>query len=245
MPIIEKISADHKFDLLDIGGDSNSIGWMKDFFGIVSPLGLNIEPRRLQNISADGHAAINMNCFELDDSIKFDFVCMSHFLEHLTSRADVFEMIQKSINIANNVVYISGPLFESDDVLRQYGFKFVWGDWIDHASRYSMSMFSDFFVNHPTAGATFSLGFAANPIDDNVVDLYEKPNINSYERDRSKTKKTMEATLDLPQEYLIVIDVANTANSGALARNVHMLRHGVAGQNVLEFPRHFRSRYTP
>lgn len=243
MPIIEAISANHEFDLLDIGGDSNSIGWMKDFFGVSSPLGLNIEKSRLLNIAASGHTAINMNCFELDDSVKFDFVCMSHFLEHLTSRIGVFEMIQKSTNIANKVVYISGPLFESDDLIRQYGFKFVWGDWIDHASRYSLSMFSDFFLDHSDLDATFSLGFGANPSDDNVVDLYERPNINSYERDRSRLKNKLEKTLDLPQEYLIVIDMAKTPTSAALACNAHLRRHGVNGQNVLEFPHYFRSRY--
>ena len=104
-------------------------------------------------------------------------------------------------------------------------------------------MFSDFFLDHSDLNATFSLGFGANPSDDNVVDLYERPNINSYERDRSRLKNKLEKTLDLPQEYLIVIDVAKTPTSAALARNAHLRRHGVNGQNVLEFPHYFRSRY--
>ena len=129
------------YDCLDIGADTNSLQWVRQFLGVRRPLGLNIEAWRLENMRKAGEACVDMNALDIPDEVGFDYVSMSHFIEHLQNRQQVLTMLGKALRLARKGVWISGPYFEADDYIREYGVKFARGDWTGQSSRYGQRTF--------------------------------------------------------------------------------------------------------
>ncbi len=213
-------------DCLDIGADTNSLGWVRSYLGARTPLGLNIEPQRLENMRAAGEACVDMNALDIPEGVTFDFVSMSHFVEHLQNREQLLTMLGKALRMARRAVWISGPYFEADDHIREHGVKFVWGDWTGHDSRFTLRTFLDWLEEQAPGRITISLGFGATDSSpDNIVALGERPNVDSYERDRTVEKPVV--TFDRPaaQEFLVLV----TLDPAFDAQRAHLGRHGVPG----------------
>jgi hypothetical protein len=202
--------------------------WTRALLGAERPLGLNIEPRRLENLRAAGEPCLAMNCFDVPQDVKFDYVFMSHFIEHLNSRKEVFEIIRRALRWARKGVYIAGPTFFEDDHIREYGVKFVWGDWIDHASRYDLRTFlPDLFDPR----CSVSLGFPVHDSKaDNIVALRERLEIESYEREKTVEKPMVVFDRPVHQEFLVFVSIGEVN-----AQAVHVRRHGPDG--IAAWPR--------
>ncbi|MDB5582853.1 MAG: hypothetical protein JWR80_8029 [Bradyrhizobium sp.] len=228
-----------KYDCIDIGGDVNSLSWARAYLGAKRPLGINIEPVRLERMRDAGDDCMDLNAFDIPLDIKPDWVIMSHFLEHLNSRDEVIEMVLRASNWAQKGVIINGPYFEDDDYIRSYGFKFAWGDWIDHDSRYSISTFYSALAERFDEGdLSISVGFPAlSSAADNIFPLAEAPNKNSYETDHTVEKPVVAFKRPAFQEFAVIIsknvDVDPTAISVA--------RHGkpgIAAYKLLQLQAH-------
>ena len=117
----------------DFGCKKGSSSELCSQLGGTDGTGLDINPVHIDDYVSLGRKAILCditNSGLLSGSA--DFVCISHVLEHLNSRADVFRAIQEAIRISRSFVYIVGPCFEHDDFLESVGFKFNWSDWKCH-----------------------------------------------------------------------------------------------------------------
>jgi hypothetical protein len=220
------------YDCLDIGADINSLQWARDLLGVKRPLGLNIEEKRLNSMVEAGEHCININAFDIPNNLSFEYIVMSHFLEHLESEARVFEILSRSMSIARNGIFIAGPHFESDTYIRNFGVKFVWGDWIDHRSRFSVSTFIPFLAHKMPGRVTLSLGFPAYDSQaDNIVALTERSDIDSYIKDAAVCKPEIKFPRPAFQEFVAFVDCSETGTP-AFASEVHRRRHGVDGAKV-------------
>lgn len=221
-----------RFDALDIGADVNSMQWIRRYLGVRQPIGLNIEATRLNNMAGAGEACVRMNALEVPDTLSFDFVSMSHFIEHLQSRDQVIQMLDKATRLARRAIWVSGPYFEADAYIREYGVKFVWGDWEDHSSRYSLGTFIDWLQRQTFGTVTVSLGFPARDSSpDQIVALYERPNIGSHARQGKLEKPQVVFPVPAPQEFLVLITRDPTVDAAA----AHRGRHGTPGIPLAEF----------
>lgn len=214
------------FDCIDIGGDSNSIEWAKQYLGATNPIGLNIEKIRLDNMRRDGISCVEMNAFDIPDGVRVDYVFMSHLLEHLETAQQVIDLVEKSVKMAKKGVYIGGPFFEDDNYLRSYGLKFVWGDWIDHISRFGVYNFLPQLRHTMKGQVTTSLGFPIfDSSPDNVVAIDERSNIMSYETQCTTPKDKVSFARPIFQEFLTFIKIDPTVDHA----KIHEIRHGKQG----------------
>ena len=60
--------------------------------------------------------------------------------EHLKNENDVKKVVLKSIDSANDFIFIKVPYFDSDEYLKSLGFKFTWSDWIGHPTAVTTSL---------------------------------------------------------------------------------------------------------
>lgn len=217
------------YDCLDIGADTNSLSWAREFFGIKKPLGINIDPARLDNMKQAGENCLHMNALDIPASAKFKYVMMSHLIEHMESTEQVCQTIELATKIAANGVYISGPYFEDDDYIRQFGVKFAWGDWIDHISRRSISHFLPWAQERYGNAVSVSLGFPAiDALEDNIFALEEAPNKGKYLTDKTVDKPSVRFSRPAFQEYVVFIRT-NPCLPLSTVASIHSKRHGIQG----------------
>jgi len=144
------------YDYYDFGisnGGSYNFGKM---FGGKFGLGFDKLRHRVNKLRAKGipctHADIVKHEFD-DEKVKFILMC--HFLEHLDSEEDVKHVIEKSLKLATDFVYIEGPSFDFDSYLKGLGFKFFWLDGCGHKTRVTINLLKTIFAELGLKDFTF------------------------------------------------------------------------------------------
>jgi len=118
-------------DFLDLGcGSGGSINWGKRFGG-KTHLGIGDRVDELSKAVQDGYFVMCADITKVEFP-KVRYVTMLHVLEHLKDKNAVKKVIKKSIEAANEFVFIKGPTFENYDYLKSLGFKITWTDWFGH-----------------------------------------------------------------------------------------------------------------
>jgi hypothetical protein len=56
----------------------------------------------------------------------------SHFLEHLRTREAVYAALEQMVRVSTDFVFIQGPYFDADVILKDLGLKLYWSDWHGH-----------------------------------------------------------------------------------------------------------------
>ena len=214
------------YDCLDIGADTNSLSWARSHLGAKRPLGLSIDLERLSRMRQSEEACVELNALKIPTDIEFDYVMMSHFIEHLENKNQIITVFRSALRIAKKAVYIGGPYFEADDYIREYGVKFTWGDWVDHASRYSLRTILPWLQEVMQDRISVSLGFPVLSSDaDNIVALSERANLDSYDREATVQKPSVTFSRPAFQEFLVIVAMADGVDSGS----IHIARHGRPG----------------
>lgn len=226
---IESTDVFEGYDCLDIGADTNSLAWAREFFGVKKPLGINIDTARIANMRQANENCLLMNALDIPPDSRFDYVMMSHLIEHMESAEQVCGTIELATKIASNGVYISGPYFEDDDYIRQFGVKFCWGDWIDHVSRRSIGHFLPWAQKKYGNAVSVSLGFPAiDALEDNIFALEEEPNKGKYATDKTVEKPNVRFSRPAFQEYVVFIRTNPKLHLSQVA-SIHAKRHGLQG----------------
>ena len=121
-------------DFLDFGA---SKGGCIDFavarLGGKRGLGIDNDPAKVQRMRDLGYDCLRADILNLDlpeNSVRF--VTMSHFLEHLHDLDAVRKAIECAARTAQDFLFIQGPYFDADGLLRDRGLKFYWSDWHGH-----------------------------------------------------------------------------------------------------------------
>jgi SAM-dependent methyltransferase len=123
------------YDFVDFGcSHGGSTVFAQDRFGGKRGLGLDIDPRKVENANAAGHDAMVADVTTLDakEMGSVRFVIMSHFLEHLPTRKLAELCIRSACDIANEFVFIRQPFFDADGYLFSLGMKLYWSNWSGH-----------------------------------------------------------------------------------------------------------------
>ncbi|MCF8468320.1 MAG: hypothetical protein K9G33_13035 [Sneathiella sp.] len=126
------------FDFLDFGcSRGGSIEWGKKLFGAQKGLGIDIDPKKVQEAREAGHNAIKFDLLKIPPRKLVRFTLLSHFLEHVPDLTLVETFVRKACDVSKEFVLIKQPYFDSDGPLLQNGFKTYWSDWTGHPNRMS------------------------------------------------------------------------------------------------------------
>ena len=122
------------FDFLDFGASSGGcIDFARAKLGGRNGLGIDRDPKKIEQMRAKGYCGAVGDVTALDfpdDSVRF--VTMSHVLEHLRDLGEVRRTLECASKVATDFLFIRGPYFDADDLLRDLGLKFFWSDWHGH-----------------------------------------------------------------------------------------------------------------
>jgi hypothetical protein len=122
-----------RYDFIDLGcSHGGSLDYCTKRFGADRGIGLDIDPRKVDEARAGGHEAVvaDVTRLELRDQVRF--VSMMDFLEHLPSLDAVEAVIQGAAAIATDFLFIRHPSFEGEDYLRSLGLRQYWWHWRGH-----------------------------------------------------------------------------------------------------------------
>jgi hypothetical protein len=124
------------YDFIDFGyGKGGAYGLALKKFKAKKGVSLDLREESKRLATKLGHNCILgdvLTCSFKPKSVGF--VTIVHFLEHLNDMKDVRKAIALAAGAAKSFLYIEGPAFECDKLLRRYGLKFNWADWLGHPS---------------------------------------------------------------------------------------------------------------
>ena len=122
------------YDFIDFGASKGaSITFGLRRLGGTRGVGVDIDPEKVSLMTNKGYDCLELDATRLDlppDSVRF--VIMSHFLEHLPGLGDVKRSLESAAGVASDFLFIQGPYFDADELLREQGLKFYWSDWTGH-----------------------------------------------------------------------------------------------------------------
>lgn len=121
------------FDYADFGCSSGGcMDFVRSIFPDLRGVGIDIDPDKLLLANERGHSTRQLDILTLQKQRQFGFVTMTHFLEHLTSTAEMRDIIVRAIQVARGFALIRQPFFDSDGELFKLGLKTYWSDWTGH-----------------------------------------------------------------------------------------------------------------
>lgn len=133
------------YDFLDFGtGHGGCYDFARERLGGKVGLGFEISKPRVADLKKDGY-----NC-HLADITKIAlpkksvrFITISHVLEHVPNLDAAANVVKLAINTAKEFVFIEGPSFDFDDMLKKHGLKFYWVGWHNHRSNVTTTFIKD------------------------------------------------------------------------------------------------------
>lgn len=115
--------------LVDLGaGSGGSLQMAMRTFGVPG-VGLELLPNLVEEARARGLEVFRGDLFDLDPSLRFDYVALDNVLEHLPDATTVEAAIALACQVARRVVHIRHPSFDHMEYLEGLGVKQYWTDW--------------------------------------------------------------------------------------------------------------------
>jgi hypothetical protein len=129
------------YDFIDLGTKSGgSIEFALRRLGGKRGLGIDLKQENVLIARDNGYDCLQGDATRLDfPDNSFNFVVMSHFLEHLPDYETVEKVIKNCARIARDFIYIQGPFFDADKYLEKLGLKLYWSDWRGHPAKIKTS----------------------------------------------------------------------------------------------------------
>lgn len=182
-------------DFFDFGcSDGANIHYIQTLDSTLRGLGIDIDQKKVDQATSKGFRAINFDILKLPRQKQVSFVTMSHFLEHLPSAKMAEAMIERSIDVAREFIFIRQPWFDSDGALLLQNLKFYWSDWRGHPNRMTSL---DFYLCLKRALAEGSICgfeiFGRTPVtsstDSSLIPVSAPVDQHRYDRDLHGDKK--------------------------------------------------------
>lgn len=213
------------FDFLDLGCSPESMNFAKRSLGGKRGLGIDINPKRIEEMHTNGLDCILRDITELDLPNKaVRFVSMSHVLEHLPGPDAVRAVLQQAVRVATDFIFVCGPCFDDCETLRRLGLKFYWADWIDHPYHLTTAeireMFADLGLNTMAVTGSWRVGNSAAGA---VHPLASPANQNEYDPSRHPPKPFVKFARPICQEMACYIPLRPLPDFARLVR----ARHGL------------------
>ena len=182
-------------DFFDFGcSHGANIHYIQSLDPAIRGLGIDIDQKKVDQATAKGFLAINYDILKLPRQKQVSFVTMSHFLEHLPSAKMAEAMIEQSVELARDFIFIRQPWFDSDGALLLQDLKFYWSDWRGHSNKMTSL---DFYLCLKRALAEGSICgfkiFGRTPVtsssDSTLIPVSAPIDQHHYDRDRHGDKK--------------------------------------------------------
>jgi SAM-dependent methyltransferase len=122
-----------RYDFVDLGcSHGGSLEYCTKRFRANRGIGLDIDPRKVDEARAAGHEAVVADVTQLEVHDRVRFVSMMDFLEHLPNLDAVEAVIAGAARIATDFLFIRHPSFEGEDYLGSMGLRQYWWHWRGH-----------------------------------------------------------------------------------------------------------------
>lgn len=134
------------YDFLDLGaGEGGSIQSSANKIG-GRGLGIELNQAKVEKAQKAGIDVVLGSALDLDKIPgKVDYVVCDNFLEHLPTKNDVREVLEKASKVVKKFIYIAHPSFEDIDYLKSKGLKTYWSDWRGHKSMLTLTDMIEIF----------------------------------------------------------------------------------------------------
>jgi len=155
------ILGNRKFSLLEIGCGSAGLAGSFNKLG-VAYYGIDIDQIMTSKAASDGIANIrNIDFFDIDENERYDVVCASQVLEHITKPDEFIAKIYKHLN-KNGVIHIDVPNHESlagmvQKLLRSDKNRYGEIRWPHHSISYKRETLEFLLHRHFSEVKTFSI----------------------------------------------------------------------------------------
>ena len=203
------------YDFLDFGASKgNSILFGKNKLGGRKGLGIDNDPNKVELAKENGIDCILEDVTKLKFPInKFNFIIMSHFLEHLGSFRDVRRTIESAAQVAKNFLFIQGPFFDADGYLESLGLKFFWSDWTAHHTQLTIKDLRLILLH---LGLNKHIMLVANEVlgsDHPTIHPLESPkNQQDYDPQKHPPKPNVRFTRTLYREMVCIVKLREFGN---------------------------------
>ena len=133
-PTFEEVDWSH-YDFIDLGcSKGGSLGWCRKRFGARRGLGVDLDPRKVEETRAAGFDAVVADATKLDVEDAVRFVSMMDFLEHLPGLDVVEASISRAATVATDFIFIRHPSFEGEGSVESLGVRQYWWHWSGHTA---------------------------------------------------------------------------------------------------------------
>lgn len=134
------------YDFVDLGcSKGGSIKHCMDRFGAQRGLGIDLDPRKVQETRESGFDAIVADACRLELNNQVSFVTMLDFCEHLPDLESVREAISAAARIARDFLYIKHPSFEGQEQTEAQGLRQYWWNWHGHTAHVRVADYCSMF----------------------------------------------------------------------------------------------------
>jgi hypothetical protein len=180
---VKNMIAEYGVSFFDFGcSHGANIDYIKSKTGFVG-LGFDIDEKKLQQASRNGHLVCDLDIMSLPDEKFVDYVFFSHMLEHLFTLDEVRVFVEKACAVCKKQILIKQPYIDSDLFLFQLGLKSGYSHWTGHRVNLTTPVLFnilndlkkkrteiDFmiFYNLPIADSNYKKIFAVNANIDSV-----------------------------------------------------------------------------
>lgn len=129
---LQKIVDDNAIRFFDFGcSHGNGMMWVQNQLGC-SGLGFDIIETKLLSTSAKDLLCSRYDILKLPDQKLVPFTTLFHMLEHLNSKWDAYEYIEKAVEVSTEYVIMKQPYYDADPFLFSLGMKTFYSDWTGH-----------------------------------------------------------------------------------------------------------------
>jgi SAM-dependent methyltransferase len=134
------------YDFVDLGCSNGGSIWhgMKRFGG-QRGIGIDIDPRKVQNTRDAGFEAVVADARDLDLERRVSFITMLDFFEHLPDAWTVEQIIAAAARSARDFLYIKHPSFEGQELSEHQGVRQYWWDWHGHTAHIRVADYCSMF----------------------------------------------------------------------------------------------------
>jgi hypothetical protein len=176
------------YDFIDFGyGKGGAYEIARKKFKAKKGISIDIRKECKEQAAQRGDSCIIANVLNCTFSPKsVNFVSMVHFLEHLTTMADVAKAISLAAAAAKDFIFVEGPAFEYNTVLEKYGLKFHWADWYGHPSHVTATTLIKMLKKQEFYG--YMLFYLDNVVDSSDRAIYPANAVGNQHEYYSKRK---------------------------------------------------------
>jgi hypothetical protein len=210
---LKKVIADHQIDFFDFGCSAGAgMAWIKTHTGYRG-LGFDLNEKKLALADEAGCLCTKAAILEIPEERLVSFVSMLHLLEHLYSRTEAYDYINKACSVAREQVIIRQPFFDADQLLFADGFKTYYSHWLGHKNHMVTTDFFYHLRDLKSRGAIkdFLIGYK-RPITssaDECIHSLESPiNSTKYNKEQHPHKKHYIFPYSVFYEIIVAIDLS-------------------------------------